>query len=196
MKLYLIRHGETQFNLEKKYQGNLDIPLSEKGKNELKQADFTAENIHVSTLTRAKQTAEILFPNSNYIENEDLREMNFGVFEGRSPDEMENDEQYRSWTNGMCEGRCPGGEKRDEFIKRICTATDKIIKEAIELKRDKVVIVAHGGTQMAILSTFSKPKKEYFAACSKNGSGYVFEIDENKWEDEKVLYLIEEYLNV
>ena len=84
MKIHLLRHGETAYNVERRYQGVTDIPLSPAGLAALKQADFSPKTVYVTPLKRTKQTAEILFPTAEYIPVNDLSEMNFGVFEGRN----------------------------------------------------------------------------------------------------------------
>ena len=91
MKIYLLRHGETAYNVDYRYQGVTDIPLSPAGLAALKQADFSPKTVFVTPLKRTKQTAEILFPTAEYIPVNDLGEMNFGVFEGRNYKEMEHD---------------------------------------------------------------------------------------------------------
>ena len=89
MKIYLLRHGVTEYNTEKRYQGQRDIPLSTQGRAALRRADFTPEVVYVSPLTRARQTAQILFPESRLVIVPGLREMDFGTFEGRNYIEME-----------------------------------------------------------------------------------------------------------
>lgn len=61
MKIYLLRHGETAYNVDHRYQGVTDIPLSPTGLAALKQADFLPKTVYVTPLKRTKQTAEILF---------------------------------------------------------------------------------------------------------------------------------------
>ena len=109
MKIYLLRHGETAYNVDHRYQGVTDIPLSPTGLAALKQADFLPKTVYVTPLKRTKQTAEILFPTAEYIPVNDLSEMNFGVFEGRNYKEMEHDSAYRAWVDSNCESTCPGG---------------------------------------------------------------------------------------
>ena len=89
MKIYLIRHGETDWNLEQRLQGATDIPLNENG---LELARETAQGlkevpfdlIYTSPLKRAKQTAEILRGERDIplIEEPRIREICFGIYEG------------------------------------------------------------------------------------------------------------------
>ena len=112
MEIILLRHGRTAGNLEKRYiGGRTDEPLCEEGVAAAKASGTfrDVKTVYISPMLRARQTAEIIFPDAELKVLDDLREMDFGVFEGRSPDEMENDPVYRRWVDNMCLGLCPGG---------------------------------------------------------------------------------------
>ena len=59
MLIYLLRHGQTEYNAQKRYQGQRDIPLSPEGAAQLRRADFDPDVVYVSTLQRTSQTARI-----------------------------------------------------------------------------------------------------------------------------------------
>ena len=88
MKIYLLRHGQTTYNVEKRYQGTLDIPLSEEGRAQLVRADISPKKVYVSPLIRARSTADILFHEAEQVVIDDFREMCFGIFQGRNYIEM------------------------------------------------------------------------------------------------------------
>ena len=111
MLIYLLRHGLTEYNAQKRYQGQRDIPLSEEGGRELRRADIDPKVVYISTLQRTAQTARVLFPNAKLIPVDGLKEMCFGSFEGRSYVEMEHDPDYLAWVASNCERRCPDGER-------------------------------------------------------------------------------------
>ena len=115
MLIYLLRHGLTEYNAQKRYQGQRDIPLSEKGRNQLCRADINPRVVYISTLQRTKQTAEILFPGARLVPVDGLKEMCFGSFEGRNYKEMEHDPDYLAWVAANCESACPDGERKAEF---------------------------------------------------------------------------------
>ena len=115
MRVELIRHGETLWQGTGRYQGQTDVPLSEQGRQALSPASFSPEKVYITALQRTRQTAERLFPQARLVVVEDLGEMNFGRFEGRSAAEMEEDPSYRAWVEGMCRGQCPGGESLPAF---------------------------------------------------------------------------------
>ena len=80
MRIWLIRHGRTPLNEEGRYQGKLDTGLSEEGQRALERADVSPSRVYVSPALRARQTADILFPDADQVVAEDLREMDFGAF--------------------------------------------------------------------------------------------------------------------
>lgn len=183
MTVWLIRHGRTEWNDTGRYQGQTDLPLSNEGAAELARADFSPKTVYVTPLKRTQETARILFPDARQIVIDDLREMDFGVFEGRTYIEMENDDDYRAWVEDNCRGRCPGGESREEFAARICAAFEKLMDES----ENDVVIVAHGGTQMSVMERFAVPHEPYFSRNAKNGTGY--ELSASRWRSDRTLEL-------
>lgn len=187
MKVYLLRHGETVLNAKKCYQGALEVPLSEAGLKALHPAGFSPERVYVTPLRRTAQTAEILFPGVRQQVVPELSEMNFGVFEGRSAAEMEKDAQYRAWVDSGCTACCPGGESRDGFARRACEAFGTLVDEALSQSLDPLVIVAHGGVQMAVLAGFAVPERDYYSWLGPNGGGYRLQVDPAEWKKNRTL---------
>ncbi|MEL4105814.1 histidine phosphatase family protein [Oscillospiraceae bacterium WX1] len=183
MDVVFLRHGATKSNQEKRYVGITDEPLSPAG------AAFAAstgilpdvQTVYVSPMRRAVETAHIKFPNAECIICADLREMDFGDFEGRTADEMAQDADYRRWVDSGCTARCPNGEQLDEFSNRTCRAFDTIVHEAIEHGASRLVIAAHGGTLMAILSRYAEPQRPYFDWRVPPACGYQALLDAGNW---------------
>lgn len=190
MLIYLLRHGATAYNASGRYQGRRDIPLSASGRAALMRADFSPEVVYVSPLSRAVETAAILFPDADYLSVPALAEMDFGVFEGRSFREMAHDAAYRSWVAGGCQGRCPGGESREEFSGRVCRVFARLVDEALDAGAARLVIVAHGGVQMAALERHALPRRGYFDWNAPCGGGFV--LDSAPWRERRLLALAEE----
>lgn len=186
MLVYLLRHGKTAWNLEGRYQGRSDIPLCEAGKQELSPADFSPERVYVSPMKRAAETAQLLFPGVQPIVVPGLEEMDFGTFEGKRFRDLADDQNYRSWVEGNCTAPCPGGEGREDFSRRVCAAFERLMAR----EREQLVIVAHGGTQMAILERYGRPHRDYFAWQSPNGGGFLLEAEH--WEQTRELRLLRE----
>lgn len=172
MQIWLIRHGLTALSEAHKYQGVLDTPLSESGRAALLENDF-AQTVYHSPLLRCRETAALLFPSAEKHSVAALREMDFGAFEGRGWWEMERDADYRDWVDGGCVGRCPGGEDRAEFSERVCNGFSELLEQARERNAENLVIVAHGGTQMAILDRWGDPGRNYYEWQTACGSGFV-----------------------
>lgn len=191
MTIWLLRHGRTRYNDERRYQGQLDIPLSPEGAAELQAADFAPETVYVSPLQRSQQTARIIFPTARQVVVDDFSEMDFGVFDGRTADEMADDADYRAWVDGDCTAQCPGGESRAAFCERSCAAFERLLTERQSCKAESLVIIAHGGTLRAVMERFALPEKDYFDWMSGNGGGYRLELDETLWREQRKLRLAE-----
>ena len=190
MTVYLLRHGRTYWNDRRRYLGRTDIPLSHEGAEELRAPGFSPEPVYTSPLLRARQTAEILFPAARLEAVDALAEMDFGDFEGRTADEMAEDAAYRAWVERGCAGRCPNGETRAEFCARTCRAFQMLVDRAAAETRDTLVIVAHGGTQRAVMERFAEPACGYFELRPPFGGGYVLEYGAALWERERKLRLL------
>lgn len=189
MRIYLLRHGETEWNSLRKYLGRTDLPLSEKGRRELVRADFSPDRVCVSPLRRTAETAEILFPNARKITVPDFREMDFGVFEGKSWQEMEDLPAYRAWVEGGCLDAPPGGESSAAFSRRVCAAFEALADRESSAGADRLAVVAHGGTQMAVLERFARPQRDYFSWNGPLGGGFV--LDSSRWRSERILTVLE-----
>lgn len=157
MKLALLRHGSTEGNERRRYVGRrTDEPLSEKGLQECALlGSFPAvAKVYTSPMLRAIQTAQMCFPKAKIVSIPGLEEFDFGVFEGRTADEMVDDAAYRTWVEGGCTGQCPGGESLDGFVLRTKAALADLLRAADAHGEEEVVVVAHGGTIMAALDGF------------------------------------------
>ena len=167
MLIDLYRHGETEYNRESRYLGVTDLPLSEAGKSQLKPAGYTVGTVYTSPLVRTKETARILFPEAGLAEVPGFAEMDFGIFEGRNYQEMEHDPAYRAWVDSCCLAPCPGGESKEQFCDRVWEAFLPLIGTT-----EHLVVVAHGGTLMAIMERFALPEKSYFDWHCAPGCGF------------------------
>jgi alpha-ribazole phosphatase len=189
MEVILVRHGRTAGNLARLYNGRTDEPLCEEGvvHANASGADPGVLKLYVSPLKRARETARIKFPNAAQIIRGGLREMDFGDFEGRSGDEMQDDPAYKKWVESFCTLRCPNGDKIDEYAEGVCAAFDEIVRECIEQGDTRLVIVAHGGTLMSILSRYARPERQYYEWYVDNCCGYRCALDAAKWDSDPVL---------
>jgi alpha-ribazole phosphatase len=189
MDVLLMRHSRTAGNIERRYVGVTDEPLCAEGIALAQSSgiDTRAATVYVSPLKRALETAGIKFPNARLHVVEDLREMNFGDFEGRSAAEMERDEAYISWLKSNCMLPCPNGEGLEDFSDRVCAAFDGIVRECIKNGDGKLVIVAHGGSIMSILNRYGKPERQYYEWYVDNCCFYRTKLDEASWAHSPLL---------
>ena len=181
MLIWLLRHGESEAGSLGRYEGRLDTPLSGRGRTSLRRSELSPNIVYITDKRRTAETAALLFPEAERRVIPELREMDFGAFEGRSWREMEDDAEYRAWVDGGCSGCCPGGEDRACFSARVCEAFRELVDHALMEGRGTLVIVAHGGTQMAVLDRWGKPERDYFAWCARPGHGYL--LDTAAWPE-------------
>ena len=158
VKLFLIRHGQTLWNKEGKYQGDKDIDLTRVGINQAKLAakylsrvDFS--NIYSSPLRRAIDTANIINKTKNLkiIARENLKEINFGKWEGMKFDEINRmfHEDYQKWL-GDPYNNCPtGGESFKQVKERTAAEIDNIVNENED--DCSVAVITHGGVILSLL---------------------------------------------
>lgn len=191
MKIWLLRHGATVCSEQRRYQGRLDVPLSPQGFAALRRADFDPGVVYVSPMLRARQTAAVLFPEAELVEFPDLREMDFGIFEGRNAQEMANDLDYRVWVESGCIDQTPGGEGRTAFERRVCGAFAGLVDAALDAGEPQLVILAHGGTQMAALERYALPRRNYFHWLGPLGGGFILETDASMWRTRRTLRLVQ-----
>ena len=185
--ILLLRHGATPGNALHKYIGATDEPLSPEGRAALAGLRYpAADSVYISPMLRCRQTAELLFPGADLRVVEDLREMDFGVFEGRSFREMEQDTDYSAWLASNCEAPIPGGETKADFTQRCCAAFDGVLAQD---HAPRLSFLVHGGSIMAILSRYGRPRRDYYDWAVDNGRGFLLE-----WDPEtKLLQLLEAY---
>lgn len=175
MNLYFVRHGETEHNKNKYYYGSLDVKLTEKGILQAERAtellkDIKFDKVFVSERKRAVKTAEILLKSRQYNLTKDARinEMNFGAFEGKSYEKIQElyPKEWKTWCEDWKNASPPGGESYVEFYHRIKSFMDDIIK----LDEDNVLIVTHSGVIRSIYCYVLDGNLDYFWSFgSKNG---------------------------
>lgn len=178
INIVFIRHGATQGNLEKRYVGRTDEPLCDLGTRQalsLREHKFPSEHIFVSPMQRARQTAEIIFPESRYTVAEDFRETDFGIFEGKTASELSEDRDYRAWVSSMCTMPIPKGEDIMQF-KRRCTETFRKIIEAMP-DGEAASFVLHGGVIMAIMEEFCEGGADFYDYHIENGEFVICKFD-------------------
>ena len=176
MKVLFIRHGKTNGNIYKKYIGRTDELLCQEGIEELEKLSFQrCEIVVCSPMKRCLQTALLLFPAQPIIEYSDLRECDFGDFEGKNYVELSDNADYEKWVESGGLMPFPGGDDPSDFRKRCVSAYEMIINQ--HKSCDSIAFVVHGGTIMSIMEKYALPHKEYYDWHCENGHGYICEWD-------------------
>lgn len=189
-KIYLIRHGKTKANEARIYCGISDLSLSENGIRELREKRCYYKNLisdkakyFTTGMSRTNQTFEILFGEDGKIPEysviEGFREINFGIFELKSYDELKDNPEYIEWISGNYESNVPpNGESGDQMSKRVLETFESFLENTEE----ESVLVCHGGTAYYLMRyLFPKEGKTLFEWEPKNGCGYLIERKNDKW---------------
>ena len=181
IELIMIRHGATKANEEHRYGGNTDESLSVQGITILQKEKNNGtypmiDKLFTSPMKRCIQTVEILYPDIQPVIIPDWQEMDFGDFEGKNYQDLQEDPRYQKWIDSNGTLPFPNGESRENFIKRskqglyaMCKELSKTVRSA-DMKHVVIGMIVHGGTIMALLSSFYGG--EYFDHQTANGKGY------------------------
>jgi alpha-ribazole phosphatase len=157
MKLIFLRHGETEWNSLKRYQGHTDIPLNDKGREQAqKAAQYLARHeeldaIYCSDLSRTRETAQIVAGKVKLPVQIDarLREASFAIWEGMSFSDVYRHhlQQFNCWYQDIWKYKMPGGENFTEVWERVSLAIQDITRQDY----GSVLVVTHGGVVKALL---------------------------------------------
>lgn len=185
MKIYIFRHGTTPSNEKKHYTGFQDVSISENGAKELHHIYETkvlpdVDFIISSPMKRCIETMAILYPNRKAdVFYADLKETNFGDWEGKSYDNLKNDPNYVAWINDFENVLPPNGESYNYFNKRVCDCFTHIVENYSNY--DNLLIMCHGGVIRSIMSNIIDPSKNFFEWHIPNGLGYELEYIDGKF---------------
>lgn len=185
-RVYLTRHGETEWNRQGRFQGHRNSELTEKGLLAAELLSLCVEEINIdvivsSPLKRAYQTAEIVRGNKklDIIKDKGFEEINLGDFEGMRWDEIEekNGDLLNRITEDPLNRRYPNGENLMEFYNRV----EESFKNTInKFRGEDILIVAHGGTIKCIESYIRKFKihNDWMGNVVQNCSLSCFEVSD------------------
>ncbi|MDE5864061.1 MAG: phosphoglycerate mutase family protein [Lachnospiraceae bacterium] len=181
MLLYLIRHGATKGNIEKRYVGSTDETLTREAVERLvewrhrySEQLSQVQMVVVSPMKRCRQTADILFPGMRQYVVQDFQECDFGAFEYRNFRELDGNAAYQRFIDSCGECGFPGGENREVFQSRCVDGFEKLLSGHREAH---IALVVHGGTIMALLDRYSFPHRDYYDWQTDNGTGFIIEAD-------------------
>lgn len=172
MKIYFVRHGETDWNKERKIQGQVDIPLNEFGRHLARETakglrDVPFDVCFTSPLGRARETAQIILQGRDVpiLEDKRILEMNFGVLEGKccSKEGWDVPDSFQMFFDDPVHYQAPeGGEDFQAVRKRTGDFLNWLFAQ--EQYRDSTVLVTtHGAAMAGLLNNLKKkPLAEYW----------------------------------
>ena len=165
MSLYVVRHGQTEYNKKGIFQGHIDVPLNEKGKEQALEIAKKIEKIDIdviisSPLTRALQTAQTIANKKklDIITDKQFIERSFGEMEGKKPTEELNIDKFTDFDLNY---KGNSIESIIDFQKRIYSGIEKLKKQ---YKDKNVLLVTHTGVIEMVTAYFEgipKDKKIY-----------------------------------
>lgn len=183
MAITLFRHGLTEGNKQKVYMGWNDSPLSKEAIQQLSAYPFNKETYDFfvsSDLGRCLCTFQRLFPNVKPMALRELREMNFGLFEGKTYEELKEEKEYQQWIHNMSSYAPPDGESFGEFSRRVDKGWKEIVDVMVQRDYRNTFIVTHGGVIRYLLDKLSPGEKEFWEWDIPHGTGYVLTFDRNQ----------------
>ncbi|OGO87394.1 MAG: hypothetical protein A2Y24_01420 [Clostridiales bacterium GWE2_32_10] len=177
MKLYFVRHGQTEWNVEKRIQGSVDQPLNEKGESQARELaekikDIKIDKIISSPLKRAYRTAEIINEKFNLDIETDTRlaERNYGVNEG----EYTKDFAYNDFWSYTKHVSVEEAEEIEEFFQRVNEFLSELKNKN---EYENILLVAHNGVGRAINYYFNDmTDEEIIKFILPNGEAVEYEL--------------------
>ncbi len=181
-RLLLVRHGETDWNRAGKFQGQIDVPLNDNGREQSRKAAEFLKNIKLdfaisSSMLRPKETAEIILqyhPDLKLELRDELREISHGLWEGKFESEIESSYPglLEEWKTSPETVQMPEGENLQEVWERAIASWQDIVKSV----SGTGIVVAHDAINKAILCHLFGLEPEHFWKF-KQGNGAVSVID-------------------
>ena len=150
----MIRHALSVWNVEGRWQGQADPPLSEQGEQQARAAARALGPVDLavtSDLERARRTAAILAPGVRHVAEPGLREFDVGAWSGRTRAEIQErwSDELELFDRGRLESP-PGGEGWTTFENRIRDAAEKVSRLIAEARAARTLVVTHGGVVRAL----------------------------------------------
>ena len=192
-RILLVRHGETDWNRDKKFQGQMDVPLNDNGRQQAEQCAEFLKGIHIdraisSPMLRPKETAEVILKNHLGVElelDENLVEIGHGLWEGKFESEIEAGfpGELQRWKDSPETVQMPEGENLKQVWERSRLAWKAMLDSAIApldgediAHTQTILVVAHDAVNKALLCQLLGLGPEYFWTF-KQGNGAVSVID-------------------
>ena len=184
-KWYLIRHGETDFNKKRFFYGKADVSINETGKEQAAllhqlMKGKSISRVYTSQLKRTQETAAIIFPDQNPTAYKALNERDFGLWEGRTANEIQAAFPlvWEEWLESPFEVTPSKAEPFDKFKERVWS----IVEEIRETADPEIVIVGHLGVLRLIYQFLVNREADFWSIDIPQGTALLLE-DNDPWEE-------------
>lgn len=184
MKFYLTRHGETDWNIQNRIQGQTDTLLNERGREQAHELakrlkdGYGIKTIYTSRQKRAKETAEVIGQAIHVtpVVREGLEEISLGSWEGYTWKQVREQfpDEYQAWYGNRRYQIPPGGESYQQLLNRLLPTLDAIFKE----NQGNVLVVSHSAVIMTLMTYLYNTPYEDMARNYKTGNTGIVEIDQ------------------
>jgi len=180
MRIYLVRHGETEWNRVRQFQGRSDLPLNQEGKKQVRALALALKNkplmaIYTSPLIRAFETArqiKVYHPLVPIFEEKGLIEMHLGEFDGMKVQDWA--EKYpdirKVWNENPASVKMPGGESLKEVQDRAKKTLERITR--IHSPDDTILLSSHNFVNLTILCDVLKIPLNRFRELRQNNAAF------------------------
>lgn len=197
---FLLRHGETAWNKQRRVMGRLEVPLNRAGRAQSRRmaeslCELRLDAVYTSPLKRAVQTTEIVARQSalTAVSDDNLSEFAFGRWSGHRYDALLRSPRYRRFLQAPLVTAVPGGETIRDVQRRGLTA---LKRAAQEFPGGRILLVSHGDVIRAILCHYMRlPLGQFRRLRIDNGALAVFESD-GAWAEIKVINYLPELADV
>ncbi len=201
IKLYLLRHGETIWNVQKKFQGQMNSPLTENGIEKLKDTakelmNIDFQGVYTSQMRRTIESAKIILEkNIKYLKEpvkinnmKEFNEIYFGIWQGMTYEEIEGEypEEYDNYFNNPSkyEAWIIGGEDLDEGLERFLNGIERIVSfEEMQYGSGKILVVTHGTVLELFMNHINHRKMDDLEERKLIGNGEykIFSYNESRF---------------
>lgn len=186
MKLIFLRHAQAEGNHERRFIGSSDVPLSQTGLLQAREAAKCVpgvEHVYLSPMMRCVQTAKLVFNGVPSTVIEELRESDFGIFEGKCHHELVGNPYYLHWLKHP-EAPCPasGIEPMGAVKGRSQNALGEIVENMLRRHIQMGAIVGHGGVLMHMLHAYALPRRPVYDWKLDNCAWIVAQLNTNPME--------------
>lgn len=186
MKIYFLRHGETELNVLRKYYGGTDVSLTEHGRLQMREVARDIQGLEitrviVSSLKRTTESAEIIMKKNNLksLKKEScsfFNERDFGAWETLDANEVEATfpSDWRAFIEDPFSVTPSGGETYLAFQRRVLDGFEQLLKASVDT--DHILFIGHGGVIRELVANFFEPDKSYWDIVINNGQLYEYEV--------------------